>query len=378
MTELLLPEVVILIADDHSAGGVQRSAVNIRDALASAGLRVHIRAIKLFEGGHASRGQPIAAISPARSSRLAFWLQFVFHFRRLLVAHRSAVFIALGLGPTVFLATLSLGVRASGLIGGERIYPPSETPGLAMRMARRMFFRRLDFVVVQSERSITWFRDFLRLPMENLVLIPNVVRRPLPDTTTSASEATSRRSDPPVVVCVGRLTEQKGFDYALEAFSLVRRACPDARMLIVGEGPLDAALRQTADRLGIADHVAFSPTVSDLSAIWRGTDVFFLPSRYEGFPNVLAEAMAHGVPPVAFDCPTGPSDLIRHGENGFLTGVGDVRAAADFVIELIRNRQLRSQMGDRAKEVATTFSPDIVGGKWLSLVRRVIADHERK
>jgi glycosyltransferase involved in cell wall biosynthesis len=180
-----------------------------------------------------------------------------------------------------------------------------------------------------------------------------------------------------LIVCVGRLTEQKGFDYALEAFSLIRGACPEARMLIVGEGPLDAALRRTADRLGIADQVAFSPTVKDLSEIWRGTDVFFLPSRYEGFPNVLAEAMAHGVPAVAFDCPTGPADLIRHGENGFLTGVGDVRAAADFVLQLLRDGRLRLQMGHRAKEVATTFSPEIVGGKWLSLVRRVVADHER-
>jgi glycosyltransferase involved in cell wall biosynthesis len=376
MTELLLPEVVILIADDHAAGGVQRSAVNIRDALAAAGLRVQIRAIKLFEGGYATRVQGIAAISPARSSRLVFWLQFALHFRRLLVAHRDAVFIALGLAPTVFLSTLSLGARSSRLIGSERIYPPAETPGLAMRVARRIFYRRLNFVVVQSQLSITWFRDFLRLPMANLVLIPNVVRRP--DTTTSSRVANRHESGRPVIVCVGRLTEQKGFDYALEAFSLVRSACPEARMLIVGEGPLDAALRQTAARLGIADDVAFLPPLSDLGEIWRGTDVFFLPSRYEGFPNVLAEAMAHGVPAVAFDCPTGPSDLIRHGENGFLTGVGDVRAAADYVIELLRNQQLRSQMGDRAKEVASTFSPDVVGGKWLSLVRRVIAGHERK
>lgn len=378
MTERLLPEVVILTPDDYSAGGLQRSALNIRDALVAGGIRVQIRAIKLFEGGHASQGHCIAAISPPRSFRLAFWMEFAFHFRRMLVANRGAVFIALGLAPTVFLATLSLGVRAFGLIGSERIYPPSQTPGLAMRVARRLFYRRLNFVVVQSQLSIAWFRDFLRLPMANLVVIPNVVRPPAPDTTTPPRVAACNDTNRPVLVCVGRLTEQKGFDYALEAFSLIRRSCPDARMVIVGEGPLDATLRQTAARLGIADDVEFLPPLGDLSEIWRETDVFFLPSRYEGFPNALAEAMAHGVPAVAFDCPTGPSDLIRHGENGFLTKVGDVPGAANFVVQLIRNQQLRSKIGERAKEVASTFSQDIVGGKWLSLVQRAIADHERK
>lgn len=378
MPELLLPEVVILIPDDYSAGGVQRSAVNIRDALVAAGLQVHIRAIKLFEGGHASRGDSIAAISSERASRWVFWLQFALHFRRMLLERKEAIFVALGLAPTVFLATLTLGVRRWGLIGSERIYPPSETPGLAMRVARRMFYRRLNFVVVQSALSIGWFRDCLRLPTANLVLIPNVVRRPTSLATRSRRAAGSRESDRPVVTCVGRLTEQKGFDYALEAFSLIRTACPGARMLIVGEGPLEAALRQRADELGVADDVAFQAPVSDLGEIWGGTDIFLLPSRYEGFPNVLAEAMAHGVPAVAFDCPTGPSDLIRHGENGFLTSVGDVRAAADCVIQLIQNEPLRSQVGERATEVAVTFSQETVGGQWLSLVQRVIADHERK
>ena len=369
-------EVVILIPDDYAAGGVQRSALNIRDALVAAGIQVQIRCVKLVGGGHAAQHPCIAAISPARSSRLGFWLQFVLHFRRLMIAQQGSVFIALGLTPTVFLSALSCGTRTAGLIGSERIYPPMETPGLAMRLARRIFYRRLDFVVVQSALSITWFRDRLRLPMSKLVLIPNVVRGAVPDTAASARVAAVPEIDCPVVVCIGRLTEQKGFDYALETFSLIRSNCPGAQMLVVGEGPLNATLRETAVRLRVADGVAFLPTVKDLGEIWRMADVFFLPSRYEGFPNVLAEAMAHGVPSVAFDCPTGPSDLIRHGENGFLTDVGDVRAAADFVIELWENQQLRSRIGDRAKEVAVTFSPEIVGDQWLCLVRRVATDHE--
>lgn len=368
---LPISKVIILIPNDYKAGGLQRSALHIRHVLVENGYEVLVRSVKLVACGHASEYPCIAAISPDSSSKLKFWLQFVIHFRRMLKDHPDCIFIALGLGPTVFLAALSFGIRIAGSVGSERIYPPMEKVALIMRLARRFFYRRLDFVVVQSQLSIDWFCDILRLPSSKVVLIPNVVL----GFTRSYTEAPARASASKdslrkTLVCVGRLTDQKGFDFALETFNLILQRHPDAHLLIVGEGPLNTVLRKTTNRLGLAKNVSFLLPVKNLAEIWCVADVFFLPSRYEGFPNVLAEAMAFGLPSVAFDCPTGPSDLIKHGENGFLCKVGDVKGASDLILGLFCNQMLANQVGNRAKEVSTIFSGNIVGSKWLSLLWR--------
>ncbi|TGV62805.1 glycosyltransferase, partial [Mesorhizobium sp. M2D.F.Ca.ET.160.01.1.1] len=109
-------------------------------------------------------------------------------------------------------------------------------------------------------------------------------------------------------VAVGRLEKQKGFDLLLEAFSRVARQLPMVTLVIFGEGPERAALEQQARGLGIADRVRM-PGVTNSPVGWLSVgDIFVLSSRFEGFPNVLLEALMAGMATVAFDCPWGPAD----------------------------------------------------------------------
>jgi glycosyltransferase involved in cell wall biosynthesis len=372
------PDVLILIPDDYLAGGIQRSALSLSTIFHVAGFKVRILATKLVLGGFASRGFPIVSISPDRKYRLMFWVEFVFRFRRMLIDHRGGLIIALGASPSVFLAMLSFRLNGVALIGSERVYPPFEKLSLAMRIARWLFYRRLDQIVVQSPVSAKWIRDSLRIPEGSISVIPNVVARPALENLPSQVCIPIINVAPPAIVFVGRLTEQKGCDYALEIFSLVKKVYPLVTMMIIGEGPLKPVLQQAAIDLGLVDSVLFIAPMPDLREIWGKASVFLLTSRYEGFPNVLAEAMAYGVPPVAFDCATGPSDLIRNGENGFLIEVGNVHAAANFVTQLLRDPKLRSLVGERAKGVTTKFSMEVVSRDWLVLAQSLLANCERR
>ena len=206
--------------------------------------------------------------------------------------------------------------------------------------------------------------------------------RVIPNIVLSSSELLKRRnecdfdyhaklSDRPVIACVGRLTAQKGFDYAIRIFRIVQNKIPMARLIIVGDGPEKEALMDLTRSLALFDNVSFVSRMDDLTSIYVTSTILLFPSRYEGFPNVLAEAMAHGLPAVAFDCLTGPADLIEHGVNGYLAKVGDIVGAADLALMLLRDHELRMAFASRAMIVAEKFSPDVIGEMWSNLVEWV-------
>jgi glycosyltransferase involved in cell wall biosynthesis len=364
-----MKKVFIIIPDDNTAGGIQRSASNIRQALEAAGLDVSVLCIKLCSNGYSQLDPHFTCVSPGYSTKFLFWIAFFWHLRRFLRAQRGSSYIALGLFPSIVLAILSIGIRRERLIGSERIYPPMERPSIAVSFLRRIFFHRLDFVVVQSKISADWYQSAIKLPASKLVVIPNVVKQPVVDLVRfpliDISHDQIRQS---TIACVGRLTDQKGFDYALRTLNLIHSEDPSVHLVIVGQGPLQCYLQDMAVRLRLQNSVSFLSPVSNLNVIFDSADVFFLPSRFEGFPNVLAEAMSYGLASVAFDCPTGPSDLIESGDNGFLCEVGDITTAATLLTRLLRDQSLRRLIGQRAKKVSSTYSSQIVGKMWYNLL----------
>jgi len=177
----------------------------------------------------------------------------------------------------------------------------------------------------------------------------------------------------PLVLAVGRHVAQKGFDLLLHAWVAVQAQMPAARLRIVGEGPLRNLLQRLSQDLGVAGSVQWLPPTPQVQSHFRAAQIFVLPSRYEGMPLALLEAQALGVPAVAFDCPTGPAEVLS-AETGVLVPAGDTAALSAALLKLLADAPLRQRMAHAAiQRSAQCFSPQQHLQRWTDLVRRVAA-----
>jgi len=163
---------------------------------------------------------------------------------------------------------------------------------------------------------------------------------------------------------MGRLVPQKGFDLLLEAFSRIADRYPEWSVKVLGKGPLQGQLEAQAESLGLKSRVTFAGVVSDPFPILRAADLFVFSSRFEGFGNALAEAMACGLPVISFDCPSGPADIIRDGMDGILVLAENVAGLAGAMDRLMGNAAERERLARRAPEVLARFSLESVLALW--------------
>lgn len=179
-----------------------------------------------------------------------------------------------------------------------------------------------------------------------------------------------RAGDAPTAVLVGAMRPGKGHAAAIEAWPKVRASVPDARLLFVGSGELEPALRAAAATAGIADAVVFAGVRADVDEIVRASQVVLLPSESEALPTVLMEAAACGRPVVATRV-GGTPEVVVDGETGTLVPLGDVGAFADAVTALLGEREMRESMGSAARRHA---EESFGARQWASRLRDVYDD----
>ncbi|MEV4327019.1 glycosyltransferase family 4 protein [Microbispora rosea] len=201
------------------------------------------------------------------------------------------------------------------------------------------------------------------LPDTRIVRIPNAVH--------SVNQAPSRQEHP-VVVAAGRLVKQKGFDLLLPAFAQVVKEHPEWRLRVFGTGPKKAALRALIKEHGLSAHVTLMGRTNRLDDELARASIYALSSRFEGLPMVMIEAMTHALPIVAFDCPTGPGDVLTDGTDGVLVPSGDVDALAAAINRLIADRDLRLRMGAAAAVTAGEYAPQNVMPLWENLFTELL------
>jgi glycosyltransferase involved in cell wall biosynthesis len=228
------------------------------------------------------------------------------------------------------------------------------------RRLRALLYRRVAAVVSLSRADAPRFAAIN--PRTEVIYNAASLRAEVPEAPAA-----------PVVLAVGRHVAQKGLDLLLSAWVQVQAQLPAARLRILGDGPLSAALQAQAQALGVHRSVQWLAPTAQVQAQYREAAVFVLPSRYEGMPLALLEAQALGVPAVAFDCPTGPAEIIS-AETGIVVPPGDTQALADALLRLLADAPLRERMGQAAiARSAAVFSPARHVQQWTALVRRVAA-----
>ena len=152
---------------------------------------------------------------------------------------------------------------------------------------------------------------------------------------------------PPIVLAIGRLDKQKDFPTLLTAFARLLDQC-SARLVVLGEGPLRPTLLALAHNLHISEHVDFPGFVSNPFAYLAKARLFVLSSRYEGFGNVLVEAMACGCPVISTDCRSGPAEILENGRWGKLVPTEDPEALAQAMIHTMDTPSQRDALRERA------------------------------
>ena len=240
----------------------------------------------------------------------------------------------------------------------------------ALRFTRSLLHSTRAVVVVLSSRMKGSLAEHgFHLP--DIELIPNGV-----DTAhfhpIRAGTSTGERAH--VVVCISKLRYEKGIDVLLQAWYLAHKQAPQARLVIVGTGPLQNQLEYIAEALGIANSVEFAGLQSDIPAQLHRGSIAVLPSRWEGMPNALLEAMACGLPCVATRV-SGSEDIIRHGVNGLLVENEDYQGMAQALLTLLTDSVLTQRYGQAAREtIEKHFSLEQVIDRYVELYQRII-DH---
>jgi len=225
----------------------------------------------------------------------------------------------------------------------------------------RHFSRRTDAVIFVSEADLRMGKKFRLVPEAKSRLIRNGVDLGgmLKDEKAAQRIGNLRASlnlSPPVVGAVARLHRQKGVEFLLDAAGEIRVLHPEARIVVVGGGPLEKSLRRRAAKLGLGRNFLLLGERGDAREILSLFDIFVLPSRWEGLPLALIEAAALGKAIVAADI-EGVREVIRAGETGLLVPPADPARLAAAVIRLLEDRTLAAKLGERAKrEIPPLFT----------------------
>lgn len=264
-------------------------------------------------------------------------------------------------------ATTGLGIP---VIAYETSDPTNPERKLARpwRVLRRIGYARAAALVVLAEsindRLQAWW------PRPNIVLIQNPIPAELVDWTDRGTEAPDGR---PRIVALARLAPEKGLDMLLDAFAPLAKRFPDWDLWLWGEGPARPALETRVLNLGLSRR-AFLPGVTETPWDELGkASIFALPSRREGFPGALVEAMATGRACVAFDCRSGPREISRDGTDAVLVPAGDVAAFSKALAGLMQDAYRRAALGRRAEAVRERYHPRIAAEAWERLFRDVVA-----
>lgn len=212
-------------------------------------------------------------------------------------------------------------------------------PQLSVRLsplAARIFYPWADGIVAVSQGVAKDLAQVTNLPLERIPVIYNPIV--VPELFSLAKKTPEhpwfKPGQPPVILGVGRLYPQKDFPTLLRALAKVRQV-RSARLMILGDGPEEERLKALVRELGLENDVAMLGFVENPYAYMAQAAVFVLSSAWEGFGNVLVEALAVGTPVVSTNCDSGPSEILADGKYGFLTPVGDTEAMAEAILSVL-------------------------------------------
>ena len=359
----------------NMAGGVERMITTIMNAMVQQGYEIEL--ITWDQKGARSFYPMSANIlwhkldigNPLRRAKSTELIKRAIKVRQLVKSRKPDVMVAFQDGPFLALKAFTLGMNIP-IIAAERNSPTRfehTNMGLRKKQITTNAFRLAKQVVVQCESYRNLYPDYLR---HLIVTIPNPV---------SSSEVRAMPDLPNVrgryqLLSVARLSYQKNHTSLIEAFGHLAPNFPDWDLVIVGEGEERYRLENIINDRGLSDRIRLPGSSREVMKHYTSSHLFCLPSRWEGFPNALAEALSHGLPAVGYaDC-AGVNELIRDGVNGYLArGNGGPDDLVEPLSLLMSSPEIRQEYGTRGPVMMEEYSPNTIIQKWQRVIETAAA-----
>jgi len=356
------------------AGGVERMIVAIMNEMVGRG---HEVALFSWDKENAEAFYPmVSKISwyklhigdASRKAGLTTRLQRIPKIRNSVNHFSPDVIVCFQGGPFRAMLSYTMGMGIP-LVVAERTAPTlyEHANGNWAKVKEHFYFRFAKLITVQFDR----YRKYYPSALQKLIVeTPNPVAEP----RAFAAPADANDQNRYTLLSVGRLSFQKNFPALLQAFSLIADRFPNWDLKIVGEGEHRGSLQSTIDGSPVLrGRVHLAGTTKDVTSAYASANLFCLASRWEGFPNALAEALAHGLPAVGYRECAGVIDLIEHGKTGLLAqGNGDPEDLAKMLAELMYQEAMRAQMGKNASAAMLRYRPSMCFDRWEDVLRQAI------
>ncbi|MCU7961485.1 MULTISPECIES: glycosyltransferase [unclassified Shewanella] len=320
---------ITLLISSLAGGGAEGVCVSVANGLADNGWQVNLVVLHTNNAAYLERVSPkvnlvVLGVNHARNVPLPL-LRYIRKHKpaKLLVFNYELAVIAVML-RSVFRLKTKIIARNINTFSQNTAKPQGSWQRYIVKPLINHFYGKADHIINQCQAM----RDDLVSVFPHLAdktsVIYNPVSKHVEDYAKTHDLTQVVKRD--YLLCVGRLEKQKAFHYAIEGFAGIANDFPSLRLKIVGQGSLEQSLKQCAIDLGVADRVDFEGFQADMIPYYLHAKLTLLTSLYEGFPNVLIESITLGTPVIAFDCPSGPREIIQEGVNGYLVDYQSVSA----------------------------------------------------
>jgi len=356
MMENINKRIVFVIKDIKNSAGTEKATIGIANGLSEKGFDVHIAILEksgepFFELSSSVKIFAVSIKGEKPQPMFKDWERRK-KLRRFYLRLQPDLIVFVGSGRSLLNIPTA---RAFRYVTWEH-FNSSINWHLLHPISKILAAKYCESIITLTEEDA---EDYSRKYKAKTLCIPNLIN--VPDQRTATL-------DQKQVIAVGRLTKQKGFDLLINAWAKTKCREEGWRLKIVGNGKLFDPLKNQIQSLNLQDSIEIKAATPKVWDELIQSSVYIMTSRYEGLPLILLEALAAGLPILAFDCKTGPKEVIDPKENGYIVSNFNIEKMAQSIDELAFDEKLRKRFGKKSIDKTPLFSKETIIQKWMDLI----------
>lgn len=354
-----MKEICFLIGNLDNSGGTERVTTLIANELVKMNYKVSI--ISLTGGTHPffepdSRIKTFSLYSDKVSFKTNFF-GVVWSIRKIIKKHKIDTLVVVDSISCIFTVPALYGLKVSHICW-EHFNFNSDLGKKERRFARQLAARYCDTVVTLTQRDRSYW---LKGTKHKANIIP--ISNPSPFPVQNNDQINTSK----VVLAVGRLTHQKGFDLLLQSWKLLTQSVSDWKLIIVGEGEDQKRLTKYIDKYDLSETINLVGSTDNVAQYYNQADIYCLSSRFEGFPMVLLETLSFGLPVVSFDCDTGPAEILAD-TGSILVPPENIQELANSLMIMMKDDNRRKKIAVNSKKKAEHYQIENIIPQWISII----------